>query len=98
MLTLKAVIEEMGKETQVLKEEIQVLREKLTSRKVPPRLHIGEQGESTLVGMANIQLDYYPSACDDLALFAFDSLIPTGYYKIQTNASVSSQMYKLCKF
>lgn len=94
MLNLKAVVEEMGKETQVLKNEIQVLREELVSRKLPLQMHIGEKKDFTLAGVLNMQLDYYPTNCNDLN----GNNLPTGVYKIQSTTDPSSQEYDICQF
>lgn len=94
VVNLNAVVEEMGKETQVLKNEIQVLRDELVSRKLPLQMHIGEKRDFTLAGVLNMQLDYYPTCCDDLN----GNNLPTGIYKTQPITDPSSQQYELCRF
>ena len=93
MLSLQTQVEEMRR-------EIQVLRKELASRETPLRMTTGNtQADRPTVGMfynssLNIQLDYYPNRCDDLKGYN----LPTGFYKVQSDSSPSSQDYDLCKF
>ncbi len=88
---LQAQVEGMRREMEALREQLG--EEKPRKEKYQP--NYVEQLQFVM------PLEYYPNSCrtiKDYFITFFEQNTPSGYYKIQTNTSASSQQYAYCSY